>query len=98
MTSDERAVRGLDVRAPDGELLERGRRLTFRDARPWVRRQSALVGVWNCGTPVAWAVGDARRALVDRIRASEGGDCNIGGDVLLFRLADGRRAVVVDRT
>jgi hypothetical protein len=30
------------------------------------------------------------------MRRSEGKDCNVAGDVLLYRLADGRPALVVE--
>ncbi|MCZ2827344.1 hypothetical protein O2W14_00660 [Modestobacter sp. VKM Ac-2986] len=87
---------GEDVlHAPDGELLTHGRRVTHRAARPWLRRDDALVGVWPCDSLVEWVPAADRPAFAAQERRAEGRDCNVAGDVLLFRLADGRPVVVV---
>lgn len=93
---DEPVSGGEDVlHAPDGELLTHGRRVTHRAARPWLRRDDALVGVWPCDSLVEWVPAADRPAFAAQERRAEGRDCNVAGDVLLFRLADGRPVVVV---
>ena len=90
MTGGETALH-----SPDGEPLTHGRRATHRAARPWLRRDDALVGVWPCDSPFEWVPAAERPAFAARERRAEGRDCNVAGDVLLFRLADGRPVVVV---
>ncbi|WP_091062137.1 hypothetical protein [Klenkia brasiliensis] len=85
----------LAVRGPGGEPLERVAQLTCREARPWVRRSSTLLGVQLCGSPVDWVVGDGRAEVAERIRRAEGTDCDTAGDIRHLRLPDGRRAVVL---
>ncbi len=87
---------GTVPRAPGGEPLTRGRRMPLRQARSWVRREDVLLGRWPCGSPVEWVSGQEREALAARVRHG-GRDCTVAGDVLLFRLADGRRALVVEQ-
>lgn len=83
---------------PGGELLTRGRRTTWRAARPWLRRSDVLVGLWPCGSPVEWVPDEDRSRFAVQARRAEGRDCNVAGDVLLFRLADGRPVLVVQET
>jgi hypothetical protein len=80
---------------PDGEPLTDGRRMTYRQARPWLRRGEALVGVWPSHAPVEWMPEQDRTELTAAARRAEGRDCNVAGDVLLFRRADGRPVLVV---
>ena len=81
---------------PGGEPPDHGRRTTYREARGWFRRGDALVGVWPCHAPVEWVREEDRPRFAARARRAEGRDCNVAGDVLLFRLADGRPVVVVE--
>jgi hypothetical protein len=83
-------------RAPDGEPLTHGRRMTYRDARSWVKRGNVLLGRWPCGQTIEWVPEQERKAFVARARQAEGKDCNVVGDVVLYRLADGRPAVVIE--
>lgn len=83
------------LRGPNGQALVGGRRLTYRQARPWLRRTDAFVGLRPCGMEVHWIADDQRRAVVERLRHVEGKDCNIAGDVTLYRLA-GASFVVVE--
>ena len=83
------------LRAPGGEPLTHGRRTTWRAARPWLRRDDVLVGVEPCGRPVEWVPDEGRPHFAARARRAEGRDCNVAGDLLLFRLTDGRPVVVV---
>ena len=73
-------------RGPDGRALEGARRLTYRQARPWLRRSEVIIGVQPCGTAISWLADDERQALVQQLRHAEGKDCNVAGDVLLYRL------------
>lgn len=84
------------LRTPAGEPLTSGRRTTYRGARGWFRRGDALVGVHPCHEPVAWVPDAERPAFAARARRAEGRDCRVAGDVLLFRLPDGRPVVVVE--
>ena len=84
------------LRTPAGEPLTGGRRTTYRDARGWFRRSDALVGLHPCHEPVAWLAETERPAFAARARRAEGRDCGPAGDVLLFRLPDGRPVVVVE--
>ena len=82
------------LRGPSGQPLTVGRRLTYRQARPWLRRSDAVVGLRPCGMEVNWLPDDERQAVVERLRHAEGKDCNVAGDVLLYRLPDGNIVVV----
>ena len=84
------------LRTPAGEPLTHGRRMTYRGARSWLGRSGVLVGVHPCDSPVEWVPEADRAAFVARARHAEGRDCNVAGDVLLFRLPDGRPVVVVE--
>ena len=84
------------LRAPHGEPLTQGRRLTLRDARSWAKRKDAVLGRWPCGPTVEWTADHERPAFIARMRHGEGKDCNVAGDVLLFRLADGRPVLVIE--
>ena len=83
-----------ELRGPNGQALVRARRLTYRDARPWLRRTDALIGTRPCGVEVAWVADDERQALLERLRHAEGKDCNVAGDVLLYRSQGGTVIVV----
>lgn len=69
--------------------------MTYRQARSWVKRSDALLGRWPCGLVIDWVPDSQRAALAAALRHAEGKDCNVAGDVLLFRLVDGRPVVVV---
>ncbi len=84
------------LRAPDGEPLTHGRRLTLRAARSWAKRKDTLLGRWPCGPTVEWVTDHERPTFAARMRHSEGKDCNVAGDVLLYRLADGRPVIVIE--
>jgi hypothetical protein len=61
-----------------------------------MKRGDALLGRWPCGPAVEWVPDQERAAFAARVRQGEGKDCNVTGDVLLYRLADGRPVVVVE--
>jgi hypothetical protein len=81
---------------PDGLPLPPPRRITARQARPWIKRADVLLGVLPCGTAIDWIPGADRDAFAVRLRRIEAKDCNLGGDVLLFALAGNRHALVLD--
>ncbi len=83
-------------RGPGGEPLTHARRMTYREARSWMKRSDALLGVWPCGPTIEWVYDEERATLAAKVRHAEGKDCNLEGDVLLYRLADGRPVVVVE--
>ena len=83
-----------ELRGPSGQALVRARRLTYREARPWLRRSDAVIGLRHCGVEVTWVADEERQALLERLRHAEGKDCNVAGDVLLFRSRDGTVVVV----
>jgi hypothetical protein len=85
----------LIPRTPGGDPLTNGRRLTFREARSWVKRSDALFGRWR-GSTIAWVPDRERTAFIAEARQTEGLDCNREGDVVLYRLADRRVVVVVE--
>ena len=73
-----------------------GRRMTYREARSWMKRQDALLGKWPCGPTIEWVPDQERQAFTAGVREAEGKDCNLAGDVVLYRLADGRPIVVIE--
>ena len=75
----------VQLRGPSGHNLDRARRMTYRQARPWLRRRDAVIGLRPCGVEVNWMADHERPALVERLRQAEGKDCNVAGDVLLYR-------------
>lgn len=79
---------------PSGQVLRRARRLTYRQARPWLGRGDAVIGLRPCGMEVTWVADDERQAVVERLRHAEGKDCNVAGDVLLYRSSYGSVVVV----
>lgn len=81
---------------PNGEQLTRQRRLTYREARPWLKRSSVLIGVEPCGTDVRWLRDDERHEYVQQLRHAEGRDCNVAGDVLLYRMKNGTTVLVIE--
>lgn len=83
-----------ELHGQSGQALEGARRLTYRQARPWLRRSDAVNGLRPCGIEVHWVADDERQALVERLRHAEGKDCNVAGDVLLYRLGGGNVIVV----
>jgi hypothetical protein len=70
--------------------------MTYREARSWLKRSDALLGRWPCGPKIEWASEQERAAFAARVRHDEGKDCNVAGDVVLYRLADGRPVVVIE--
>jgi hypothetical protein len=83
------------LRAPGGEPLTRGRSMTYREARSWMKRSDALLGRWR-GPTVEWVPDQERPAFVAWVRHVEGKDCDPAGDVALYRRADGRPVLVID--
>ena len=81
---------------PDGEALTHERRLTYREARPWLKRSSVRIGVVPCGTGLRWLEADERDGFVQKLRHAEGRDCNVAGDVLLYRTAKESKVLVVE--
>jgi hypothetical protein len=81
---------------PDGHPLPAPRRLTARDARPWVKREDVPLGLLPCGAAIEWTPGADRDAFAVRLRRIEGKDCNPAGDLLLFTLTHDRHALVLD--
>jgi hypothetical protein len=61
-----------------------------------MKRSDALLGRWSGGSAIEWIPDHDRVALAARVRHSEGRDCNIAGDVVLYRLADSRPVLVVE--
>lgn len=82
-------------RAPGGEPLTRGRVMTYREARSWMKRSDALLGRWR-GPSIEWVPDQDRAAFIAWVRQAEGLDCDPAGDVALYRLTDRRPVVVVD--
>ena len=82
-------------RAPGGEPLTRGRALTYREARSWMKRRDAVLGRWR-GPAIEWVSEQERPTFVAWVRQVEGMDCDPAGDVALYRLADGRPVLVID--
>jgi hypothetical protein len=85
----------LTLCAPGGEPLAHGRRMTFREARSWVKRSDALLGRWR-GPTIEWVPDQKRTAFAAEARQTEGRDCNVAGDVVLYRLTDGRPVIVIE--
>jgi hypothetical protein len=83
-------------RGPGGELLTQGRRMTYRDARSWMKRRDVLLGRSRCSSTIDWVPDPESAAEAARLRQNEGLDCNVDGDVVLYRLADGRPVVVIE--
>jgi hypothetical protein len=86
----------LIPRGSGGEPLTQGRRMTQREARSWMKRRDVLVGRGRCGTTIEWVPEHERAGQAARVRQDEGMDCNVQGDVLLFRVADGRPVLVIE--
>ena len=70
--------------------------MTRRDARSWMKRSDALFGRSPGGARIEWVPDLDKVELAARVRHSEGRDCNVAGDVVLYRLADGRPVVVIE--
>ena len=83
-------------RGPAGELLTKHRRLSYRDARPWLKRSSVVLGAMACGREIRWLRDDERHDYVQQLRHAEGQDCNVAGDVLLYRTSGGLTVLVVE--
>jgi hypothetical protein len=83
-------------RGPNGEQLTRQRRLTYREARPWLKRSGVRIGVEPCGTDVRWLRDDERQEYVQHLRHAEGRDCNVAGDVLLYYMTDSTTVLVIE--
>jgi hypothetical protein len=81
---------------PNAEALTKGRRLTYRQARPWLKRSDVPIGVRPCGTGIRWLPEDERQTYAQRLRHAEGRDCNVAGDVLLYRITDSSKVLVVE--
>jgi hypothetical protein len=87
----------VQPRGPNGEALTRARRMTYRQARPWLKRSDVRIGVMPCGTDIRWLQeDDERQSYVEHLRRAEGGDCNVAGDVLLYRITDSVKVLVVE--
>jgi hypothetical protein len=82
-------------RAPGGEALAHGRRMTYREARNWLKRRDVLFGRWR-GPTIEWVADQDRDAFTAGLRRAEGTDCSLDGDVVLYRLADRRPVIVID--
>jgi hypothetical protein len=71
--------------------------MTYRQARPWLKRSDVRIGVMPCGTDIRWLQeDDERQSYVAQLRHAEGRDCNVAGDVLLYRIADSVKVLVVE--
>jgi hypothetical protein len=70
--------------------------MTRRLARSWLKRTDAVLGRWPGGPTIEWVPDQDRAAFAARVRQGGGRDCNVAGDVVVFRLADGRPVVVVE--
>jgi hypothetical protein len=70
--------------------------MTYREARTWMKRRDTVLGRWPSGPAIEWVADDERATFVAGARQVEGRDCNVAGDVLLFRLEDGRPVVVIE--
>jgi len=81
---------------PDGLSLSSPRRLTAKQARPWLKRDTVPLGLLSCGTAIDWIPAADRDAFAARLRRIEGKDCNPDGDLLLFTLPPNRHALVLD--
>jgi hypothetical protein len=69
--------------------------MTYRDARTWLKRPEVVVGVRHeCSPEADWLSVEERDALVARLRHAEGRDCNVEGDVMLYRRSRGTVLVV----
>lgn len=80
---------------PGGAPLTAPRRLSTKQARPWLKREDVLLGRWLCGA-IEWAPAQDRAAFAAGLRARTGPDCHPNGDFLLYRLADGQRCLVLE--
>lgn len=61
-----------------------------------MKRSDALLGRWLGGPSIDWVPEAEKGTLVAKARHAEGKDCDLAGDVLLYRLEDGRPVVVVE--
>jgi hypothetical protein len=61
-----------------------------------MKRRDALLGRWPCGPTIEWVLDQERQAFTAGMREAEGKDCNLAGDVVLYRLVDGRPVVVIE--
>ena len=41
-------------RAPGGEPLTHGHRMTYREPRSWMKRNASMLGRWPCGLTIEW--------------------------------------------
>ena len=69
--------------------------MKYRDARTWLKRRDVTVGVLpECNRDITWLTSDDWTTLAERVRRAEGKDCNLAGDVVLYRQPDGNYLVV----
>ena len=54
--------------SPTGLPLKSGRRMSYLDARGWLRREGVALGVEPCRGPVRWLEAEERRDFVARLR------------------------------
>ncbi len=71
--------------------------MTYRQARPWLKRSDVAIGVWPCGADIRWLQDDERQSYAQTLRHAEGRDCNVAGDVLLYRITDSVKVLVVQK-
>ena len=69
--------------------------MTYREARTWLKRSEVTVGVLpECEFAVMWLGETERLRLAAHLRHSEGMDCNVAGDAVLYRLPTATYLVV----
>lgn len=83
---------------PDGKPLDRGRRMTRRDARSWAQRTTVTLGLKEeCSPYIEWLEAEeGRHRFREQLRQGNGRDCNVAGDVVLYELAEGQRGLVLE--
>jgi hypothetical protein len=96
LSSDSSTSEEIVLLDPDGRSLSPPRRLTARQARPWLKRDNVPLGRRPCGAVIEWIPTADRDAFAARLRRIEGKDCNPHGDMLLFTLPPDGHALVLD--
>jgi hypothetical protein len=93
---DASTIEDVVLLDPDGFSLPLPRRLTARQARPWVQRDDVPLGLLPCDAAINWIPATDRDSFAGRVRRIEGKDCHPNGDVLLFTVSRNRHALVLD--